>query len=71
MLLMKTVSRSMPVVVSASARLACDIFFPVHVPHVPVKNTVAGTTYQLELSALSDLLQILCTLAPEASGGSN
>ena len=57
--------------VRASARLACDIFSLVHVPHVPVKNTVAGTTYQLKLSALSDLLEVLCTLAPEASGGSN
>ena len=32
---------------------------------VPVKNKVAGTKYPLKLS---DLLEILCTLGPEASG---
>ena len=44
----------------ASARPAYAGFFPL----VPVKNKVAGSTYRLKLSALRDLLEILCTLGP-------
>ena len=38
--------------------------------HVLVSNKVAGTMYQLKLSALCDLLDILSSLGPEASGSS-
>ena len=43
-------------------------FSPVDVSVVPVKIKVASTMYQLKLSALCDLLEILCTMGPEASG---
>ena len=44
-------------------------FLPVNVS-LPVKNKVACTKYRLKLSALCDLLEILCPLATEASGSS-
>ena len=45
--------------------------FTVNVSQVPVKNIVTGTKYQLKLSVLCDLLEIiLCSLGPEASGSS-
>ena len=44
----------------------------VNVPQVPVtKVTVRVTMYWLKLSSLCDLLGILCTLGPEASGSSS
>ena len=43
-------------------------FSPVNVSVVPVNIKVASTKYQLKLNALCDLLEILCTLGPEASG---
>ena len=42
---------------------------PVNVS-LPVKNKVAGTKYRLTLNALCDLLEILSTVAAEASGRS-
>ena len=45
-------------------------FLPENVSLVPVKNKVAGTKYWLKLRILCDLLEILYTLGPEASGSS-
>ena len=46
-------------------------FLTINVSPVPVKNIVAGTKYQLKLSVLCDLLEIiLCTLGSEANGNS-
>ena len=58
----------------ASDRLAHAIFFlPINVLLVPlpVQNKVTCTMYWLKLSVSSDLLEILCTLGPEASRSSN
>ena len=55
--------------IRTSTRLAYNIrqFLLVNVPFVLVKNTVAGTTYRLKLSALCDLLESLCCLGSQAS----
>ena len=60
---------------TASARPAYASFYwtvTVSLVVVLVKNKFASTKYQLKLSILCDLLEIIiCTLGPEASGGSS